>query len=78
MDKFTGAGYIDTFRHLCPEPKHYSWWTYRVPTARENNIGWRLDYHCIDPEFLAALVGADIQDKVMGSDHCPVSLTLDA
>ena len=77
MDAFTGAGYIDTFRHLCPEPKHYSWWTYRVPTARANNIGWRLDYHCIDPEFLPALVTADIQTMVLGSDHCPVSLTLD-
>jgi len=77
MDKFTEAGYIDTFRHLCPEPKHYSWWTYRVPTARENNIGWRLDYHCIDPEFLPALAGADIQPDIFGSDHCPVSLILD-
>jgi exodeoxyribonuclease III len=77
MDKYLGAGYIDTFRHLCPDPKHYSWWTYRVPTARENNIGWRLDYHCIDPEFLPALAGADIQSKVFGSDHCPVSLLLD-
>jgi exodeoxyribonuclease-3 len=77
MDKYTGAGYIDTFRHLCPEPKHYSWWTYRVPQARANNVGWRLDYHCIDPEFLPALVSAGIQSNVMGSDHCPVSLALD-
>jgi exodeoxyribonuclease III len=77
MSKFLDAGYIDTFRHLCPEPKHYSWWTYRVPTARGNNIGWRLDYHCIDPEFLPALARADIQSDVFGSDHCPVSLMLD-
>ncbi|HWR12037.1 MAG TPA: exodeoxyribonuclease III [Rectinemataceae bacterium] len=77
MDKYTSAGYIDTFRHLCPEPGHYSWWTYRAPQARANNVGWRLDYHCIDPEFLPALAGADIQSDVMGSDHCPVSLSLD-
>lgn len=77
MDTFTGAGYIDTFRHLCPEPGHYSWWTYRVPQARANNVGWRLDYHCIDPEFLPALAGADIKSSVVGSDHCPVSLALD-
>ena len=77
MDKYTGSGYIDTFRHLCPEPKHYSWWTYRVPQARANNVGWRLDYHCMDPEFLPALVAAGIQSNVMGSDHCPVSLDLD-
>jgi len=77
MEKYTGAGYVDTFRRLCPDPGHYSWWTYRVPQARANNVGWRLDYHCIDPEFLPALVAAGIQSEVMGSDHCPVSLVLD-
>lgn len=77
MDKFTQTGYIDTFRHFCPEPGHYSWWTYRVPQARANNVGWRLDYHCVNPEFSAALAGAAIQTEVSGSDHCPVSLTLD-
>lgn len=77
MDSFTGAGYVDSFRHLCAEPGKYTWWTYRVPSARTNNIGWRLDYHCIDPEFLPALLNADIQPGVTGSDHCPVSLVLD-
>lgn len=77
MDTFIDSGYIDTFRHRCPEPGHYTWWTYRVPTARQNNIGWRLDYHCIDPEFLPAVVEAGIQSDVLGSDHCPVSLFLD-
>lgn len=77
MDRYMSAGYIDTFRRLCPDPGHYSWWTYRVPQARANNVGWRLDYHCIDPEFLPALVTAGIQSEVMGSDHCPVSLVLD-
>lgn len=77
MDRFTAAGYIDTFRCLHPEPGNYSWWTYRAPHARENNVGWRLDYHCIDPEFLPAVTAAGIQAKVFGSDHCPVSLELD-
>jgi exodeoxyribonuclease-3 len=77
MDRFTGAGYIDTFRHMHPEPGNYTWWTYRVPSARVNNVGWRLDYHCIDPEFLPAVKAAGIQASVLGSDHCPVSLELD-
>jgi len=77
MDQFTSAGYIDTFRQFCKEPGHYSWWSYRAPRARENNVGWRLDYHCVDPEFAPALVAADIHSDVMGSDHCPVSLFLD-
>lgn len=77
MSKFIGSGYVDTFRTLHPEPGHYSWWTYRVPSARENNIGWRLDYHCVDEGFMPAVRAAAIHPGVTGSDHCPVSLDLD-
>lgn len=77
MEKYVSKGYVDSFRHLCAEPGHYTWWTYRVPSARQNNVGWRLDYHCTDPELLPAIAGAGIQDTVTGSDHCPVSLDLD-
>lgn len=77
MDQFTSVGYIDTFRWFCKEPGHYSWWSYRAPHAREKNVGWRLDYHCVDPEFTPALAAAAIHPEVLGSDHCPVSLFLD-
>jgi exodeoxyribonuclease-3 len=77
MGKFISKGYSDTFRHLHPEPGNYTWWTYRVPSARANNIGWRLDYHCVDREFLPALVSAGIEANVTGSDHCPVTLELE-
>jgi exodeoxyribonuclease III len=77
MDEFTGGGYLDSFRCFHPEPGRYTWWTYRVPQARPNNVGWRLDYHCVDPEFRPALLEAEIEASVLGSDHCPVSLFLD-
>jgi len=77
MDSFTAAGYIDTFRYFCKEQGHYSWWSYRAPHARERNVGWRLDYHCVDPEFAPALSAAAIHPEVLGSDHCPVSLSFD-
>jgi exodeoxyribonuclease III len=77
MDKYLGSGYVDTFRRLHPEPGRYTWWTYRVPGARERNIGWRLDYHCVDEAFLPAVKGAEIHPAVLGSDHCPVSIDLD-
>lgn len=77
MDSYTAAGYVDTFRTLHPEPGNYTWWTYRVPAARANNVGWRLDYHCTDPEFLPAVIEARIHPEVLGSDHCPISLDLD-
>jgi exodeoxyribonuclease III len=77
MDKYLGSGYVDAFRYFHPEPGQYTWWTYRVPGARERNIGWRLDYHCVDEAFLPAITGSAIHPAVLGSDHCPVSIDLD-
>jgi len=76
MDRWVGEGFADSFRHFDPSPGKYSWWTYRVPGARERNIGWRLDYHCVDEGFIPACSSAAIHPEVMGSDHCPVSLDL--
>jgi exodeoxyribonuclease-3 len=73
MTKFLKAGYVDTFRHFCPEPGHYSWWSYRAG-ARARNVGWRLDYHCVNKEFIGQVKGAAILSDVMGSDHCPVTI----
>lgn len=73
MAKFLKAGYVDTFRHHCQEPGHYSWWSYRT-NARARNIGWRIDYHCVDSEFIPRVKKAWIMNEVMGSDHCPVAI----
>ncbi|MDR2517192.1 MAG: exodeoxyribonuclease III [Spirochaetaceae bacterium] len=76
MDTFTGAGYADTFREAHPgEGQHYSWWTYRQ-NARERNVGWRIDYHCVDRAFLPAVKNPRIRADVHGSDHCPVEIEL--
>jgi exodeoxyribonuclease-3 len=77
MEKYTVSGYADSFRHFNKEGKNYTWWTYRVPSARERNIGWRLDYHCVDEALVPAMLGAAIHADVPGSDHCPVSIDLD-
>ena len=77
MDKFTGAGYIDTFRHFHPgETGHYSWWSYRMG-AREKNVGWRIDYNCIDNNFLPKVKSSVIRPEVKGSDHCPVEIVIE-
>jgi exodeoxyribonuclease-3 len=77
MDSFTGAGFVDSFRRFCGDPGKYTWWTYRVPGARERNVGWRLDYHCVDPELSPRLISSDMHPAVLGSDHCPVSVDID-
>jgi exodeoxyribonuclease-3 len=74
MDDFTAAGYVDTFREAHPgEENHYSWWSYRT-NARERNVGWRLDYHCVDRAFLPHTKNPRIRSEVYGADHCPVEI----
>jgi exodeoxyribonuclease-3 len=73
MTQFLNAGYIDTFRHFVKEGGHYTWWSYRNK-AREKNIGWRIDYHCINKRLLPRLRRAWIENHVYGSDHCPVGV----
>lgn len=75
MGTFFDAGLIDTFRHVKPEIVRYSWWA-AWGGARERNIGWRLDYIFVSPNLRDAIVDAEIHCEVMGSDHCPISLTL--
>lgn len=75
MDSFIEAGYKDTFRHFCDLPEMYTWWSYRFH-AREKNIGWRLDYACVNEEFISNVVLSNIMKDVMGSDHCPVKIEI--
>jgi len=75
MDKLADSGFVDTFRHFNQEPGNYTWWDLRTG-ARERNVGWRLDYFFVSDDLVDSLVDASIMREVMGSDHCPVSLTL--
>ncbi|MNI92014.1 Exodeoxyribonuclease [compost metagenome] len=69
-------GFIDTFRYLYPERENmYSWWSY-MPKIRERNVGWRIDYFLISSRLGTSLQEAEIDCHIMGSDHCPVSVTL--
>ena len=75
MDKLCAHGYIDTFRHLHKDAGHYTWWSYRFK-ARDRDIGWRLDYFFVSKNLAKSLTGAFILKNVLGSDHCPVGITL--
>lgn len=74
MDRFIGSGYVDTFRAFSSDPGQYSWWSYRFH-AREKNIGWRIDYTCVNPGFMDRVKSSTILSDVYGSDHCPVKLS---
>lgn len=76
MDEFVQDGYVDTFRMFTPDPGHYSWWSYRF-NARAKDIGWRIDYFCVDKNSKEMVQDASILKDIMGSDHCPVQLFFD-
>lgn len=78
--KFTdllNAGFTDTFRFFYPDLTGvYSWWSYRF-SARAKNAGWRIDYFVTSKSIDEKLVNAKIHTEVLGSDHCPVELTIE-
>lgn len=77
MTELLASGFTDTFRYFYPDLEQvYSWWSYRFK-AREKNAGWRIDYFITSKRLDGQLEDAKIHTTVLGSDHCPVELTLD-
>jgi exodeoxyribonuclease-3 len=76
LTAFLASGFVDSFRSLYPDLKDaYSWWSYRA-NARNNNKGWRIDYHMVSKEIENRLQSAEILANVKHSDHCPVKIVL--
>ena len=72
---FVDAGFVDTFRLFKQGKGYYTWWSH-FANSRARNIGWRIDYVLVSQALRDAVKAADIHPDVMGSDHCPVSITL--
>jgi exodeoxyribonuclease III len=73
---FLDAGFVDTFRMFHQGNGFYTWWSH-FANARTRNVGWRIDYFLVSADLAGRVTAADIHPDIMGSDHCPVSLTLD-
>jgi exodeoxyribonuclease-3 len=76
FQNFIDAGFVDTFRMFTQGNGHYTWWTHWA-NARANNVGWRIDYFMASESLKPHIKEAKIHPETMGSDHCPVSITLD-
>lgn len=76
VENYIRNHFLDTFRTLHPDTVQYSWWSH-WGHARENNVGWRIDYFFISEKLQPYLTSAKIHDQILGSDHCPISITLD-
>lgn len=75
IENYIKNHFLDTFRTLHPETIKYSWWSH-WGHARENNVGWRIDHFFISEILKKHLLSAEIHDQILGSDHCPISITL--
>lgn len=73
MDRFLHSDFVDTFRIFDQTGNNYTWWSYRF-NARARNIGWRIDYFCVDKKSKNRVLAAEILTDILGSDHCPVLL----
>ena len=71
LDILIDKGFIDCFREFTKESGHYTWWSQRG-RARENNIGWRIDYHFCSNSMKKYLKNCYQMPEILGSDHCPV------
>lgn len=77
FSNFVAGGFIDTLRMFKQGNGYYSWWS-NFARARERNVGWRIDYFLVSASLKDKVKTAAIHPEYLGSDHCPVSLTLDA
>lgn len=75
FQKFIDAGFVDSFRLFHQGSGHYTWWTHWA-NARARNIGWRIDYILASSSLKPKIKKAEIHAEILGSDHCPISLTL--
>ncbi len=73
---FIDAGFIDTFRLFVHGKGFYTWWSH-FARSRERNVGWRIDYFLVSSALKGKVNAAKIHPNIMGSDHCPISVTLD-
>lgn len=76
FQRFIDAGFVDTLRLFKQGNGYYTWWTH-FANARARNVGWRIDYFLVSTSLKNKVTAADIHPQIMGSDHCPVSVTLD-
>lgn len=76
FQNFVDAGFVDTFRMFTQGNGHYSWWSH-FAKSRERNVGWRIDYFLVSKSIKEKVKAAEIHASSMGSDHCPISVTIE-
>lgn len=76
FQNFLDHGFVDTLRMFKEGKGYYTWWSH-FAKSRERNVGWRIDYFLVSASLKKHIKKAEIHPDIMGSDHCPVSITVD-
>ncbi|MBX7045140.1 MAG: exodeoxyribonuclease III [Ignavibacteria bacterium] len=76
IDRLINLGFVDVFRTFNQEPEQYTYWD-QFTKARDRNVGWRIDYFMVSDDIVKHVKEAQIHADVYGSDHCPISITID-
>jgi exodeoxyribonuclease-3 len=76
FDNWLKAGLVDVFRRDHQGNGYYTWWSH-FANARARNVGWRIDYFLVSDKLAGRVKSANIYPKIMGSDHCPISIELE-
>jgi exodeoxyribonuclease-3 len=72
LDKlFEETGWVDAFRVINQEPDQYTWWSNRGQ-AYAKNVGWRIDYQMITPDWKDRIQAVKIYKDKKFSDHAPL------
>jgi exodeoxyribonuclease III len=76
FQNFLDHGFVDTLRMFKEGNGYYTWWSH-FANSRARNVGWRIDYFLVSEKLKGKIKNAEIHADVMGSDHCPISITID-
>lgn len=74
ITKRLDEGWRDALREVRPNDEIYSWWSNRSKTARDKNVGWRIDYQLATPNWGKVLT-AHVDNEPRISDHAPLVVT---
>ena len=76
MDQLLNTEYVDAYRVVEPHTEQYTWWSNRG-LARENNVGWRIDYQIVTSNLAACVKAARVYTDEWFSDHAPLIIDYD-
>jgi exodeoxyribonuclease-3 len=75
LHRWFASGWSDAFRQRSTDGGAYTWWAQRGG-CRERNVGWRIDLALLFGAAREHLVDCWHEPEVLGSDHCPIALTM--